>query len=121
MSAMAEPKAGPIPVPAGAIAVIFVSLRTAAHGADYGAAADAMLARAAQQPGYLGFDSVRGADGLGITVSYWRTAADAQAWKNDAAHTLIRNRGRADWYEWYALHVAETIRSTVWRRGEAEP
>src|SRR5690606_16785037 len=50
------------------VAVIFTSIR--ADGDDgYGATAEEMGRLAAQQPGYLGFESAR--DGIGITVSYW--------------------------------------------------
>jgi len=111
----------PFQVPAGAIAVVFVSMRTPDHGAEYAAAAESMADRASRQPGYIGIDSARGEDGFGITVSYWRTEQDAVAWRSDAEHTLIRNRGRAGWYEWYSLHVAKLERSYIWRRGEQEP
>ena len=43
----------------GQTVVIFLSQRTTQGDAGYGAAADAMEALAATQPGYLGIDSVR--------------------------------------------------------------
>ena len=55
----------------GTIAVIFVAQRSVGDDATYRGAAEEMDALAATQPGYIGIDSVRGADGLGITVSYW--------------------------------------------------
>src|SRR5688572_30423174 len=64
-------------------AVIFTSLRRDGdHG--YGETADRMVELAATQPGYLGIESVRGDDGLGITVSYWETEAHIAAWRRDA-------------------------------------
>ena len=51
-------------------AVIFTSTRTAVDD-GYGSMADRMVELASQQPGFLGVESTRGADGLGITVSYW--------------------------------------------------
>ena len=66
---------------------------------------------AAQQPGYLGVESVRGADGLGITVSYWESEAAILAWRRNAEHTLARERGRTDWYEHYELRVAKVERA----------
>ena len=66
-------------------AVIFTSKRTAGdHG--YGAMADRMVELGATQDGFLGIESARGADGLGITVSYWRDEAAILAWKRNAEH-----------------------------------
>jgi hypothetical protein len=50
-------------------AVNFTSQRTDGDG-GYGPMADRMVELASKQPGFLGVESVRGANGLGITVSY---------------------------------------------------
>ena len=91
-------------------AVIFTSLRTDGDDA-YGATADRMVELAAQQPGHLGVESVRGADGLGITVSYWESEAAIAAWRAHAEHTIARERGRRDWYAHYELRVARVERA----------
>jgi len=91
-------------------AVIFTSLRSAGD-AGYGATADRMMTLAAQQPGYLGVESVRGEDGLGITVSYWEDEAAIARWRKDAEHTLARERGRSAWYEHFELRVARVERA----------
>ncbi len=53
-------------------AVIFSSQRR--DGDDgYAATAGRMVELAATQPGFLGIESTRGADGFGITVSYWES------------------------------------------------
>lgn len=95
-------------------AVIFTSQRNGADAEGYAEAADAMVALAAQQPGCLGVESVRGADGVGITVSYWRSEADILAWKHHAEHAAIRNRGRRDWYTRYITRVARVERAYDW-------
>ncbi len=100
----------------GQIAVIFTSQRTALDEAGYQAAAAAMAALAAAQPGYAGIESVRDGDGLGITVSYWRDDAAARAWRDHADHARIREAGRERWYEWYDLQVARVERGYRWRR-----
>jgi hypothetical protein len=51
-------------------AVVFTSLRTDGDR-GYAAMAERMDRLAAEQPGYLGIEAARDADGLGITVSYW--------------------------------------------------
>lgn len=71
-------------------AVIFTSVRTEG---DQG-----MLELAREQPGFLGVESARGEDGLGITVSYWASEAAILAWKQHPEHTAIRERGRSTWY-----------------------
>lgn len=100
----------------GTIAVIFVAQRSLDDDAGYSAAAADMDALAAQQPGYIGIDSVRGADGLGITASYWADEAAAKAWRDHPCHAAIRDRGRGIWYTRYDLHVAAVTRSYDWTK-----
>lgn len=101
---------------AGTIAVIFASRRTGEDAAGYEAAAESMGARAAAMPGYLGIHSARGADGFGLTVSYWADEASALAWRDDAEHARIRELGRMRWYESYELIVSSVTRSYDWER-----
>lgn len=91
-------------------AVIFTSTRTDGDN-GYAQRADEMLRLAAEQPGFLGVDSVRGAEGLGITVSYWRDEESIKAWRDNADHARTRADGRAYWYESFAVHVARVERS----------
>jgi len=90
--------------------VIFSSQRTA-HDDGYGETADRMLALAASQPGYLGVESVRGADGFGITVSYWADLASIAHWKAQAEHSQAQDKGKQLWYEHYQLRIARVERA----------
>lgn len=91
-------------------AVIFTSKRTSGdHG--YGAMADAMVERARLQPGFLGVESARGSDGVGITVSYWRDEASIKAWKADSPHQKAQDQGKASWYEHYEVRIARVERA----------
>jgi heme-degrading monooxygenase HmoA len=90
-------------------AVIFTSVRGEPDDA-YERASQEMLRLAAEQPGYLGVESARNADGLGITVSYWRTPAAMQAWKANAEHLAIQRLGRARWYTSYRVRVCKVER-----------
>ena len=103
-------------LPSGTISVIFIAQRTGDDDEGYARAAHVMDALAAQQTGYLGIDSVRGHDGLGITVSYWRSDADAKAWRDHPEHAAIRDAGRDRWYTHYSLHVAQVTRSYDWKK-----
>lgn len=91
-------------------AVMFSSRRTDGdHG--YAAAAERMVALAATMPGYLGAESTRGADGFGITISYWDSEAAILNWKMQADHTETRRIGRARWYEHFEVRVAKVERA----------
>jgi heme-degrading monooxygenase HmoA len=91
-------------------AVIFTSTRTAVDE-DYGAMADRMVALASQQPGFLGVESTRGPDGLGITVSYWSTLEQIAAWKANAEHRIAQMAGHRKWYEHFETRVARVERA----------
>jgi heme-degrading monooxygenase HmoA len=91
-------------------AVIFTSQRTDADQ-GYGLMADRMVELAAQQPGFLGVESTRGADGLGITVSYWKDEASIKAWKANAQHSIAQETGKKLWYSDYVLRVAKVERA----------
>lgn len=87
-------------------AVIFTSLRTPGdHG--YAGMAERMVELAAQQPGFLGVESARGTDGLGITVSYWRSLEDIAAWKAHAEHREAQRLGHQQWYSAFELRIAK--------------
>jgi heme-degrading monooxygenase HmoA len=102
--------------PPGTVAVIFLSKRSEADPEGYAAAAAEMVKAAERFPGYAGIWNARGADGVGITISYWENETCARAWKNDATHAGIREQGRARWYDWYELVVAEVTRGYGWQR-----
>jgi len=92
-------------------AVIFSSRRVADDGAEYGRMSEAMAQLAPKQPGFLGIESVRAADGTGITVSYWASEEAIGAWKQVAAHLEAQRGGRERWYEDYATRVARVERA----------
>ncbi len=86
-------------------AVIFTSVRTTDDDDGYGVTAERMAELAAQMPGYLGIESARGADGLGITVSYWESLAAIKAWREQAEHRLAQTMGKKLWYQRFTLRI----------------
>ncbi|SDS49816.1 Heme-degrading monooxygenase HmoA [Pseudomonas sp. Z003-0.4C(8344-21)] len=90
-------------------AVIFTSTRTEGDN-GYAAAAQRMVELARDQPGFLGMESVRGADGIGITVSYWRSEAAILAWRDHPEHRAIQARGRSQWYSEFSTRVCRIER-----------
>jgi heme-degrading monooxygenase HmoA len=69
-----------------------------------------MVELASEQPGFLGVESVRGADGFGITVSYWKDEASIAAWKKDAEHRIAQALGRSEWYTEFRLRICRVER-----------
>jgi heme-degrading monooxygenase HmoA len=92
------------------VAVIFSSQR-APGDEGYSAMSEHMAELAARQPGFLGVESARGADGFGITVSYWKDEASARAWKQVGEHLGAQALGRARWYEAYEARIATVTRA----------
>ncbi len=88
-------------------AVIFSSHRTAGDN-GYAAMAERMVALAAQQPGFLGIESVR--EDLGITVSYWESLEAISNWKKNAEHQEAQRSGRQQWYSGFRVRVAKVER-----------
>ena len=100
--------------------VTFTSLRT--PGDDgYAAMGERMAALAATQPGYLGAQSWRNAEGLGITVSYWRSDTDIAAWKRNADHQIAQAAGRAQWYAAYRVEIAQVRRAYAFTSATVAP
>jgi len=91
--------------------VIFSSQRSQGDDEAYSKMAERMVQLAAEQPGFLGVDSARGEDGFGVTVSYWKSLDDIAAWKANGEHLDAQNKGRAQWYEGFTLHIARVERS----------
>lgn len=100
-------------------AVIFTNQRSADDDQGYAAMAQRMVELASAQPGFLGAESVRDADGLGITLSYWDSEDAIAAWRADAEHRLAQQQGFARWYDGFVLRVARVERAREWRREAA--
>lgn len=97
-------------------AVIFTSKLSATDDHGYGVVAQRMVDLGSRYEGFLGIESVRGADGVGITVSYWRDEAAILAWKRDTEHEKAQRGGRATWYEHYEVRVAKVERAYGFER-----
>jgi heme-degrading monooxygenase HmoA len=91
-------------------AVVFTSMRTRHDDVGYAAMARAMDELARSQPGFLGVDSARGDDRLGITVSYWSSLDAIRTWKQNSEHLAAQRLGRERWYASYTLRVAKIER-----------
>lgn len=97
------------------IAVVFTSTRT--QGDDgYGDMSNHMGDLVNQVDGFLGMESVRGADGRGITVGYFRDDEALKTWRENLEHREAMQLGREKWYDEYSLHISRVERSYTWKR-----
>ena len=90
-------------------AVIFTAQRSLSGDDIYEITSNRMVALAQQQPGFLGVESVRGDDGIGITVSYWTDRDAISQWGRHAEHLVAQAMGRQEFYDWYRVRIAEIV------------
>ncbi len=100
---MSETSIAPTPEPPY-YAVIFTSVQTD-DTSGYGKTAARMVELAHDQPGFLGVESAREAEAIGITVSYWDSTEAIRNWKRHAEHALAQQTGRQMWYETYKVRI----------------
>jgi len=96
-------------------AVIFTSTRTEVDE-GYAAMSDLMASLGSQQPGFLGLESARGEDGLGITISYWESEEAIANWKRHDQHRVAQSTGIKTWYSAYVTRVAKVERAYGFQR-----
>ena len=82
----------------------------------YAEMGEEMNTLAAQQPGFIGVDSVRDDDGIGITVSRWSSIAAMVSWRKVVSHQAAQASGRERWYSWYRSDVARVDRTSEFKR-----
>ncbi len=75
-----------------------------------------MMSLATAQPGFLGVESARGEDGVGITVSYWRDEDSIRRWRAHADHVTAQRAGRQRWYRAYKIRVCRVEREYGFER-----
>src|SRR6185369_15093692 len=101
-------------------AVLFTSVRSSDDPEGYAVMADRMVELGSQQPGFLGIESVRGEDGVGITISYWDSLDAIRRWREHAEHRLAQQLGRSHWYEAFSLRISRVEAERSFQRQEGE-
>lgn len=105
-----HPEPAPARTPAPPYFAAIFSTQRRSGDAGYAEIAQRMDELAAAQPGFLGVESARDAQGFGITVSYWSSEEAIAAWRDHAEHVAAQMRGRREWYASYALRIARVER-----------
>lgn len=90
-------------------AVIFTSVRTDGDN-GYKKMAEEILELGGCQPGFLGVESVRDGEGVGITISYWASLEAIEAWKHHPRHQEAQRLGEKLWYESFSTRICKVER-----------
>jgi len=101
------------------LVILFRSKLTATVGDDYGQMAAEMDAYARTFDGFIDVKSFTAEDGERLTVVWWRDEESLAVWRNAARHRAAQNEGRARWYEYYKMDVAEVVRQKEFTRDQA--
>jgi len=91
-------------------AVIFSSLLSGEDDEGYQKTALQMEALATQQSGFLGLESARDNQGMGITVSYWKDLQSIEQWKQHIDHLSAQAFGKSTWYQHYSVKISRVER-----------
>ncbi|GAA3042538.1 antibiotic biosynthesis monooxygenase family protein [Actinokineospora globicatena] len=91
-------------------AVIFTSI-LGPDDEGYHEAAERMFELVRAAPGFLGVDSARGEDRVGVTVSYFRDEVAIAEWREEPEHVVTRAEGRGRWYDAFEVRVARVERA----------
>jgi heme-degrading monooxygenase HmoA len=92
------------------LVILFRSKLTPEAAEGYPEMAAEMDAHARTFDGFIEVKSFLAEDGERLTVVWWRDEESLAVWRNDARHRFAQQQGRARWYEYYRMDVAEIVR-----------
>ena len=92
-------------------AVIFKTKRNLPMPPEYNHFSEKLLSLAQQQEGFLRIESVSNTEGMGISISYWRSLDDIKNWRDNITHLEAQEKGKIKWYQDYKVEICEVIRS----------
>ena len=96
--------------PPGTWFAVFASVRTETDNGYYDTN-DELFAHLKTMTGFMGYETARGSDRLGITVAYFESDESIKEFRLHEPHRDAQKRGRSEWYETYSIHVGQVSRS----------
>ena len=96
--------------------ILFRSKLTSHDPEGYAHMAAEMDAHARTFPGFVDVKAFTAADGERLTVVWWEDEETLRAWATDVRHRAAQHAGRARWYEYYRMDVAEIVRTSHFDR-----
>ena len=102
------------------IAVLFFSRLTPEAGEEYIATDQRLAEKARKAQGFVDVKSFTAADGERLTIVWWKDHETLRAWREDPEHRSAQAKGRALWYRYYDMQVAEVVRESHHAREASE-
>jgi len=62
-------------------------------------------------PGFLGYEVTGNGSEHAIFISYWQDMAAINNWKKNEIHLRAKQKGKADWYQWYHSQICKVEHS----------
>ena len=94
------------------IVVLFFSRLTAEAGEEYVTTDQYLSEKVKKAPGFLRAKSFTADDGERLTIVWWKDHETLRAWREDPEHREAQGKGRALWYRYYDMEVAEVVRES---------
>lgn len=99
--------------------ISFRSKLTPEAGADYQQMSEEMERLARASPGFIDVKAYTAADGERLTLVWWQDAETLRGWATNVRHLQAQRMGRAKWYDYYKMEVAEVTRESRFTREPA--
>ncbi len=90
------------PLPSGNFYAVIFSSTKSANLEGYAEMDELTMKLAAEQPGYLGYESVSNGN-TGIFISYWESRAAIDNWRVNATHRMAKGQA----HQWYARYLSQ--------------
>ena len=95
---------------------LFRSKLTDLAGADYQAMNTELESLVRQNAGFIDVKGYTSEDGERLTVVWWRDEESLRDWRELMRHRQAQQTGRAKWYQYYEMEVANVIRTSSFAR-----
>ena len=101
------------------VVMMLISFRaklTSEAGKDYDEMSAEMERLARSSPGFVDVKAYNSPDGERLTLVWWQDAETLKGWATHVRHLQAQRMGRAKWYQYYKLEVAEVVRQSDFQR-----
>jgi heme-degrading monooxygenase HmoA len=79
---------------------------------------DLTLSLAQQEAGYLGHEYVS-KENQTLFISYWKDMESIHHWKKNSDHILAKQKGIAQWYDWYSIKICKVEYHHIFNRSDS--